>query len=130
MEETIFSKIVKGEIPCHKIYEDALTLAFLDIHPAQPGHALVIPKKQIEFVWDLPEEDYQSLMAAVQKVSMRLREVMGVKFVGARVFGIDIPHAHVHLIPFNLALEFNAPQNMDVDPDHATLAKIAAELAF
>jgi diadenosine tetraphosphate (Ap4A) HIT family hydrolase len=61
MEESIFTKIVKGEIPSHKVYEDALTLAFLDIHPVQPGHTLVIPKKQVEFVWDLPEEDYQAV---------------------------------------------------------------------
>ncbi len=69
MEDSIFTKIIKGEIPCHKVYEDAQTLAFLDIHPVQPGHMLVIPKQQIEFVWDLPDEIYQALMMTTKKSS-------------------------------------------------------------
>ncbi|MGH7195529.1 MAG: HIT domain-containing protein [Candidatus Saccharimonadales bacterium] len=130
MQDSIFTKIIKGLVPCHKIYEDDLTLALLDIHPIQPGHTLVIPKKQIEFVWDLPDADYQAVMAAAKAVALRLREVLGTKFVGERVVGVDVPHAHVQLIPFNQVAEFQAPQAMDGEPDHAALAALAEQLAF
>ncbi len=129
MADTIFTKIIKGEIPCHKIYEDDKSLAFLDINPTQPGHTLVIPKKQIEFVWDLPENDYQALMAACQKVAKRLREVLRVKYVGVKVIGEEVPHAHVHLVPFNETSEYFARRPaLGVDPD--SLAKMAQKLAF
>ncbi len=129
MADTIFTKIIKGEIPCHKIYEDDKNLAFLDINPTQPGHTLVIPKKQIEFVWDLPENDYQALMAACQKVAKRLREVLRVKYVGVKVIGEEVPHAHVHLVPFNETSEYFARRPaLGVDQD--SLAKMAQKLAF
>lgn len=130
MQDSIFTKIVKGEIPSHKVYEDDLVLAFLDIFPVQQGHTLVIPKKQVEFVWDLPEEDYQAVMAATQKVAKRLREVLGTKYVGSRIVGTDVPHAHVQLIPFNTDEEYAAPQDHDREPDHAALAELAKKLAF
>src|SRR5436309_15038669 len=107
MQESIFTGIVKGEIPCHKVYEDEATLAFLDIHPVQPGHTLVIPKKQVEFVWDLDDETYQAVMATAKKVARQLRDVLDVPYVGEQVIGIDVPHAHVHLIPFSTAQEFH-----------------------
>ena len=130
MEDTIFTKIVKGEIPCHKVYEDSQTLAFLDIHPAQPGHTLVIPKKQIEFVWDLDDATYQAVMASSKKVAQRLRDVLGTKYIGERIEGLGVPHAHVQLIPFNTLAEWYAPQDMDAEPDHAMLAELAKRLAF
>ncbi|MGH7237950.1 MAG: HIT family protein, partial [Candidatus Saccharimonadales bacterium] len=112
MEDSIFTKIIRGEVPCYKIYEDDLTLCFLDIHPIQPGHTLVIPKKQIEFVWDLPDQDYAAVMAAAKRVALRLRAVLGTKYIGERVVGVDVPHAHVQLIPFNAAGELHNPQRM------------------
>lgn len=130
MEDSIFTGIVKGEIPCHKIYEDDKTLAFLDIHPIQPGHTLVIPKKQVQFVWDLDDETYQALMTSVKKVGRRLREVMGTTYVGVQVIGIDVPHVHIQLIPFNTAAEYHAAQDMDAEPNHAVLAALAQKLAF
>lgn len=130
MQDSIFTKIIKGEIPCHKVYEDDLTLAFLDIHPVQPGHTLVIPKKQIEFVWDLPNEDYRAVMDTSKKVALRLREVLGTKYVGERIVGIDVPHAHVQLIPFNTVEEYRAPQDMQSEPDHAALAELAKKIAL
>lgn len=130
MADSIFTKIVKGEIPCHKVYEDDQNLAFLDIHPIQPGHTLVIPKKQVEFVWDLEDADYQSLMAATKKVAKRLREVLEVPYIGEQVIGVDVPHAHVQLIPFTAAAEYHAKQDMDAEPDHAALAIMARKLAF
>lgn len=128
MTDSIFSKIVKGEIPSHKIYEDDKTLAFLDIHPIQPGHTLVIPKKQVEFVWDLTDEDYAAVMATSKKVALNLREKLGVKFVGTMIIGVDVPHAHVQLIPFNTPAEYHAKQDMSADPDHDALAKLAEKL--
>lgn len=130
MEDSLFTKIIKGDIPCHKIYEDEHTLAFLDIHPLQPGHALVIPKKQIEFVWDLPDETYQAVMATTKKVARRLREVLPQMYVSARIVGIDIPHAHVQLIPFDSADQLHVVQDMTTEPDHAKLAELAETLAF
>ena len=130
MQDSVFTKIVKGEIPCHKVYEDELTLAFLDIHPIQPGHTLVIPKKQVQFVWDLEPTDYQAVMAVAQQVALRLREIMGTKFVGEQIIGVDVPHAHVQLIPFNTPSEYHARQDMDAEPDHAALAALASRLAF
>ena len=130
MEDSIFTKIVKGEIPCHKLYEDDKTLAFLDIHPAVPGHTLVIPKTQIEFVWDLSDEDYRAVMDTTKKVALRLREVLGANYVGEKIVGIDVPHAHVQLLPFNDSAEYKAPQDMDSDPDHEVLAALAKKLAF
>lgn len=130
MEESIFTRIVKGEIPSHKVYEDAKTLAFLDISPTQPGHTLVIPKKQVEFVWDLTEEDYQALMAACKKVARRLREVLGVKYVGVKVIGEEVPHAHVHLIPFDQTSQYFERRPVVAEPDHEALATMAKKLAF
>lgn len=130
MEDSIFTKIIKGEIPCHKLYEDDKVLAFLDIYPVQTGHALVIPKKQVEFVWDLSDEDYSAVMAATKKVALRLREVLGKKYVGERIVGVDVPHAHVQLIPFNDVAEFAADQDMTIEPDHTALANLAKKLSL
>lgn len=130
MEDSIFTKIVKGEIPSHKVYEDALTMAFLDIHPVQPGMTVVIPRKQVEFIWDLPEEDYLAVMSTVYKVAQRIREVLGVHYVGEVIEGVEIPHAHVKLIPFDTITEFNTTPNVTAEPDHDSLAEIAKKLNF
>ena len=130
MQDSIFTKIIKGEILCHKVYEDAHTFAFLDIHPIQPGHVLVVPKKQVGFVWDLEAEDYQSLMATVQKVGRRIREVFADKSrVGVMVEGLDVDnHAHVKLFPFSTEEEFRGKPDSTAEPDHTALAEIAAKL--
>jgi histidine triad (HIT) family protein len=121
-EESIFTKIVKGEIPCYKIYEDQLTLAFLDIH--------VIPKIQIEFVWDLPEKDYLAVMETARKVALNLKAKTGAKYVGQQVVGVDVPHAHIHLIPFNDVKDFRHIPDMSSEPDHAGLSEMAKRLSF
>ena len=130
MEESIFTKIVKGEIPAHRVYEDDSVLAFLDIYPAQPGHTLVIPKRQVEFVWDLSDDDYRAVMMACKKVALRLREVLQTRYVGEKIIGIDVPHAHVQLIPFDTVDQFKAPQDMAAEPDHEALAVMAERLRF
>jgi histidine triad (HIT) family protein len=128
MEDSIFTKIVKGEIPAHKIYEDDKMLAFLDIHPVQPGHTLVVPKVQVEFVWDLEDEDYQAVMNACKKIARHMREVLGVRYVGEKIIGVDVPHAHVQLIPFDTVEQFKKLQDMQAPPDHAALGDVAATL--
>jgi histidine triad (HIT) family protein len=129
-EDSIFTKIIKGEIPCHKVYEDDKTFAFLDIYPKTPGHTLVIPKKQVEFVWDLDDKDYQALMATVKKVALRVKEVFKPPFVGELIVGVDVPHAHVHVYQFKDMSESRRIPDRAVEPDHEELAKIAKKLAF
>jgi len=129
MQDSLFTKIIKGEIPSHKVYEDDKTLAFLSIYPSVTGHTLVIPKAQVETLWDLSEEDYVAVMKTTQKVALRLREVLGVERVGEKVIGLDVPHAHVHLVPFNTAEEYYAKETTN-EPDHATLASVAERLKF
>lgn len=126
MEESIFTKIVKGEIPSYKIYEDDKVLAFLDIDPTSPGHTLVIPKKQVELVWDLDDDDYRAVMAAAKRVAKRLQEVLGVKFIGSKIIGTDVPHAHVHVF----ALTTDEQQFDGGENDSAELEAIAEKLRF
>lgn len=126
-EPSIFTKIIRGEIPSHKIYEDPKSFAFLDIHPIQPGHVLVVPKMQVDNIWDLPDEDYQALMGAVKHIAFSLQQKLE-KRVGVQIVGIDVPHAHVSLIPFSNADEYKAEQDMNTEPNHDELAKIAEQL--
>jgi len=128
MEDSIFTKIIRGEIPAYKIYEDDETLAFLDIHPVAPGHTLVIPKKQVEFLWDLDSDTYTAVMNTAKRVALHLREALAVPYVGVQVVGVDVPHAHVHLIPFVQAVEFHARADMSSEPDFAALAALAEKL--
>lgn len=128
MQDSIFTKIIRGEIPCHKIYEDDKTFAFLDIHPVQPGHVLVVPKNQVVFVWDLPTADYQALMGACKQIAVHLRKRLAVPFVGEKIEGTDVPHAHVHLIPFTAPAEFHRRADMSAEPDHPALAVLAKQL--
>lgn len=130
MEETIFTKIIKGNIPCHKVYEDDKTLAFLDIHPTRAGYVLVVPKKQVDHLWDLDSDDYQAVMATVQKVANRIREVLRPARVGVHVIGLDVPHAHVHVFPFNTIDEYSMLPDASSEPDHAALSEVAKRLAF
>lgn len=129
METSLFTKIINGEIPSHKIYEDEHTYAFLDIYPTQPGHTLVVPKIEIDKFEDLPDEDYQHLMATVKKLAKHLAAKTG-KRTTLKVIGFDVPHAHIHLVPVANTDEFMVRSDMNKEPDHAALAKIAEELAL
>lgn len=125
MSTTLFTKIINGEIPSHKIYEDDKTFAFLDISPISRGHTLVVPKNPVEFLWDLPSEDYVAVMETAQKLALHLRKTLGVPYVGQQVMGVDVPHAHVHLVPFSTVKEFRHQPDMNAEPDHAALAEVA-----
>ena len=96
---SIFTKIIDGEIPSYKIAEDENNYAFLDINPLAIGHTLVVPKKEVDYLFDLDDKSYNSLFAFAKRVSASIEQVVNCKRLGAVVYGLDVPHAHVHLIP-------------------------------
>ena len=98
---SIFTKIVNGEIPCYKVAEDDNFLAFLDVNPNAKGHTLCIPKKEINKIFDMDDELYLGLMAFSKKVAIALEKTVPCKRIGMSVIGLEVPHAHVHLIPLN-----------------------------
>lgn len=131
MADSIFTKIIKGEIPCHKIYEDENILAFLDIHPAQPGMTLVVTKRQAADFTDLSDSELAALMIAVKKVALRMKRVFpDKKRIGVQIEGLEVPHVHVKLLPINTGAEFHAKQDTDLEPDHEALADMAEKLKF
>lgn len=130
MQDSIFTKIIRGEIPSHKIYENDDIYAFLDIHPITPGHTLVVPKQQVEFVWDLDDDVYHALVATTKRLALHLRKTLSVPYVGEQIIGVDVPHAHIHLIPFTDASQYRHTPDMTVEPDHSALATLAKQLRF
>lgn len=129
MQDSLFSKIVRGELPSHKVYEDEHTLAFLSIYPSVEGHTLIIPKQQVASLWDLDDDPYVAVMMTTKKVAQRLQKVLGTEWVGEKVIGLDVPHAHVHLVPFNTPDQYYAAETT-AEPDHAALAALAERLYF
>lgn len=104
---SIFSRIVAGEIPCYKVAEDEKYFAFLDINPVAKGHTLVIPKHEVDYIFDLEDEEYAGLMAFAKKVAAAMRKVMPCKRIGVAVLGMEVPHTHVHLVPLNKESDMN-----------------------
>ncbi len=104
---SIFSKIIAGEIPCHKIAETDDYLAFLDVFPCAVGHTLVIPKREIDYLFDMEDEHYMGLMAFAKKIEPAIRKAVPCKRIGVAVIGLEVPHAHVHLIPLNSMADMN-----------------------
>jgi len=98
---SIFAKIINGEIQSYKVYEDENFLAFLDIRPMVKGHTLVIPKKEVDYLFDMNPEEYTSLLLAAQKVAKGIKKSVPCTKVGMTVIGLEVPHAHVHLMPIN-----------------------------
>ncbi len=119
--------MVSGEIPPLKIWENDNYLAFLDIHPIQPGHALIIPKKHTDHVFDLSDNAYCELMIHAKEVALKLKTKMDSKKVGMIVEGFAIPHAHVHLVPINEGGELN-PDNARMDANIEDLKKLANQI--
>ncbi|MCA9350900.1 HIT family protein [Candidatus Saccharibacteria bacterium] len=128
MEDSIFTKIITGAIPSHKVYEDDLTVAFLDIHPVQSGHVLVVSKKQMDHFDDLPDEDYQAVWQTVKKIAKAQKKAFNPNRVGVQVVGLDVPHAHIHVIPFNSLDEYRNVPNMNAEPNHEELAVVANKI--
>ena len=104
---SIFSKIIAGEIPAYKVAETDQFIAFLDILPLAKGHVLCIPKKEIDYIFDMEDADYLALMHFSKKVAKGIKQVIPCKKVGVAVIGLEVPHAHVHLIPMNTVQDMN-----------------------
>jgi histidine triad (HIT) family protein len=104
---SIFSKIVAGEIPCYKIAENEDYLAFLDVFPLKKGHVLVIPKKEVDYIFDLDNTTYNGLMVFAKQVSVAIKQAIPCNRVGLCVIGLEVPHAHIHLIPINTMNDMN-----------------------
>ena len=104
---SIFTKIVKGEIPCHKVAEDENYLAFLDINPLAKGHTLVIPKQEVDYIFDLDDELLCGLHLFSKRVAKAVETVIPCKRIGVAVIGLDVPHTHIHLVPINKVGDLN-----------------------
>ncbi len=122
---SIFTKIINGEIPCYKIYEDDKTIAFLDIHPETKGHTLVIPKNEVDKIYDLPDEDYKALMDTAKKLSKNMEKILGARTLW-KVVGTDVPHAHIHLMPLDENWEYG--KTLELTPDE--FEEIRAKLCY
>ena len=124
---TIFSQIVAGDIPCHKVAETDEFLAFLDIMPLAEGHTLVIPKQEVDRIWDLDPKLLGRLHQFSQKVALAMEEVLPCKRVGQAVIGLEVPHAHVHLVPLQNVADINF-ERPKLNMSHEALGQIAEKL--
>jgi histidine triad (HIT) family protein len=104
---SIFSRIISGEIPCYKIAEDEHFIAFLDVNPVAEGHTLVVPKKEVDYIFDLDTETYQNLFLFAQKIAKAIHRAVPCRKVGVSVIGLEVPHTHVHLVPINQISDIN-----------------------
>ncbi|MEY2693136.1 MAG: hypothetical protein RIT03_1527 [Bacteroidota bacterium] len=117
---SIFSKIIAGEIPCYRIAEDENYLAFLDVNPNAKGHTLCIPKQEINKLFDIEDQAYLGLMAFAKKVAVALEKTVPCKRIGMAVIGLEVPHAHVHLIPLNEMDEMRFQNKVSLTPEEFT----------
>lgn len=123
---TLFTKIIKGEIPAYKVAETEDFLAFLDISPNAKGHALCIPKKEVDKIFDLEEDTYQELMRFSRKVALALEKAISCNRIGMAVVGLEVPHVHVHLIPLNSMGDMNFGRNLSFSEEE--FKKIAEDI--
>ena len=124
---SIFSKIISGEIQAHKVAETADFLAFLDINPLVEGHVLVIPKKEVDYIFDIDDETYAGLMIFAKIVAEGVKKAIPCKKVGVSVIGLEVPHAHVHLIPMNAVSDMNFSREK-LNPSAEQLAETAQKI--
>ncbi|MBK7425786.1 MAG: HIT family protein [Saprospiraceae bacterium] len=124
---SIFTKIVNGEIPCYKIAESEDYLAFLDVRPQVKGHTLVIPKKEIDYIFDIDDELLSGMLPFAKRVAHAIKEVIPCKRIGVAVLGIEVPHAHIHLIPINQVKDLRF-DNISPDLTPEEMESLAAEI--
>lgn len=122
---SIFTRIINGEIPCYKVAEDDRFIAFLDVRPLKPGHTLVVPKKEVDYIFDLDEETLAGMMVFARRVALAMKEVIDCKRIGVAVLGLEVPHAHIHLIPLTRETDllFTNPRASVSDEENRRLAK-------
>ena len=104
---SVFSMIIAGDIPCYKVAEDDNCIAFLDVNPVAKGHTLVVPKHEIDYLFDLPDQEYAALTLFAKKVAAALKQAVPCKRIGVAVLGMEVPHAHIHLVPLNAESDLN-----------------------
>ncbi len=126
---TLFTKIINGEIPCHKIAENEKFLAFLDIMPLSKGHSLVIPKIEIDYIFDLDDDLLGEMMVFAKNVANNIKNVVPCKKIGVAVVGLEVPHAHIHLIPINSVSDMDfGRQKLSLSQEE--LSEIASNIRF
>lgn len=123
---SIFTKIIKGEIPCYKIAEDEHHYAFLDIRPLHIGHTLVIPKKEIDYIFDLEDAELQNLIVFAKKIAVALKKSIACERIGIAVIGLEVPHAHIHLSPINSIHDLDFKNAKEISKD--TMLEIAEKI--
>ncbi len=124
---SIFTKIIHGEIPCHKIAENDSCIAFLDISPLQKGHTLIIPKREVDYIFDLEDSELAELMSFAKQVSKGIKSSFDCNRVGVTVIGLEVPHAHIHLIPIIKESDMSFAQSK-MQPSNDELAEIAEKI--
>ena len=125
---SIFSKIVAGDIPCYKVAEDDRHFAFLDINPVASGHVLVIPKREVDYIFDLSDSEYSDLQLFAKRVEEEKKKAIPCKRIGVAVMGLEVPHAHIHLVPINSESDMNFfRDHLTLDPKE--MSDIAASIA-
>ena len=126
---SIFTKIVNGEIPSHKVAETEKFLAFLDVFPIAKGHTLVIPKQEVDYIFDVDSDDYRELWAFAREVGQKVEKVIPCERIGIAVIGLEVPHAHIHLVPINSIgdLNFSNPKLKFSDEEMAEIASSIRE---
>ncbi|MGB6036179.1 MAG: HIT family protein [Cryomorphaceae bacterium] len=118
---SIFTKIISGEIPSHKVHENEKFIAFLDINPLKAGHTLVVPKKEIDYIFDMPDDLLSEILVFSKEVARKIESVVECERIGVSVIGLEVPHAHVHLIPMNSVSDMNfAKPKLELDSDYMT----------
>ena len=125
---TIFSRIIAGEIPSYKVAEYEENFAFLDINPVAPGHVLVVPKLEVDYIFDLPEDRYLSLQRFARRVAAAMKQALPCKRIGEAVMGLEVPHAHIHLVPINSESDMNFFKEKCTLPE-ADMIHIASAIA-
>lgn len=124
---SIFTKIIQGELPAHRVAETEEYLAFLDITPVQEGHVLVIPKKEVDNLFDLDEDSYIGLQLFAKIIAEAIQKAIPCKKVAVAVIGLEVPHAHIHLVPINNIADLNF-QGEKLKPSHASLVETALKI--
>ncbi|HUW92553.1 MAG TPA: HIT family protein [Bacteroidales bacterium] len=126
---SVFTRIINGEIPCYRVAEDDRFIAFLDVRPLVAGHTLVVPKKEIDYIFDLDDSTLADMMLFAKKVAAAMKEVIECRRIGVAVLGLEVPHAHVHLIPMNKETDllFTNPRAVVSDEENRRLAKAINE---
>jgi histidine triad (HIT) family protein len=126
---SIFTRIINGEIPCYKVAEDARFIAFLDVRPLKPGHTLVVPKKEVDYIFDLDEETLADMMVFARRVALAMKEVIDCRRIGVAVLGLEVPHAHVHLVPLTRETDllFTNPRVSVTEEENRRLAKAISD---